>query len=220
MADILEEALIDAKDEKKIILFRKIFPIIIALTVIIAICIASFSWYQNRVQSHNQMVGDVLVDLISGEHGEKELINESLEKLIQDGNNRQIEMAEIQRVVSFIESGDKPAAFKRLESIIANPDYYEITTSFARLLWLNLVLDEKSLSDELKMKARNHMQYFERPEQVFFVSATLLKAIFYKKDNQDDIAAEYAKTILNLENASLIAKEQARAILSSLFIKK
>ncbi|CAN0590384.1 unnamed protein product, partial [Ectocarpus sp. 12 AP-2014] len=161
VADILDEALIDAKDEKKIMLFRKMFPIIIALTVIIAICMIGFSWYQNRVQSHNQMVGDVLVDLISGEYGEKELINESLEKLIKDGDNRQVEMAEIQRVVNLIDSGNKPAAFERLESIIANPDYYEITTSFARLLWLNLALDEKNLSDELKMKARNHMQYFE-----------------------------------------------------------
>ena len=219
MADILDEALIDAKDEKKIMLFRKIFPIIIALTIIIAICMTGFSWYQNRVQFHNQMVGDVLVDLISGEYGEKELINESLEKLIKDGDNCQVEMAEIQRVVNLIDSGNKPAAFERLESIIANPDYYEITTSFARLLWLNLALDEKNLSDELKMKARNHMQYFENPEQAFFVSATLLKAIFYKKDNQNDIAAEYAKVIINLENASLIAKEQARAILSNFLIK-
>ena len=220
MADILDEALMDAKDEKKIILFRKILPIIIALTIIIAICMAGFSWYRHRVEFHNQKVGDVLVDLISGEYGEKELINESLEKLIKDGDNRPVEMAEIQRVVGIIESGNKQAAYERLESIIANPDYYEITTSFARILWLNLVLDEKSLSDELKMKARNHMQYFERPEQVFFVTATLLKAIFYKKDNQDDIAAGYAKVILNLESASLIAKEQARAILYNLLIKK
>lgn len=219
MADILDEALIDAKDEKKIIFFRKILPIVIGLTIAIAICMTGFSWYKHRVETHNQKVGDVLVDLISGEYGEKKLIDESLEKLIQDADNRQVEMAEIQRVAGIIESGDKQTAYKRLETIIANQDYYEITTSFARILWLNLVLDEKNLSDELKIKARNHMQYFERPEQVFFVSATLLKAIFYKKDNQDDIAAEYAKLILNLENASLIAKEQARAILSSLSIK-
>ena len=219
MADILDEVLNDAKYEKKIMLFRKIFPAVIALTVIIAICMASFSWYRNRVESHNQQVGDVLVDLISGEYGEKELINESLNKLIQDGDNRQVEMAEIQSVVNLIESGNKKAAYERLESIIANADYYEITTSFARLLWLNLVLDEKTLSDELKMKARNHMQFFENPEQAFFANATLLKAIFYKKNNQDDLAAQYAQIILNLENASLIVKEQARAILSSLLIK-
>lgn len=216
MADILDEALSDEKDEKKIMLFRKIFPIIIILTVIIAIAMASFSWHQNRVEFHNQKVGDMLVDLISGEYGEKKLVNESLENLIQDGDNRQVEMAEIQRVVGFVESGDKSAAFEQLEAIIANPDYYEITTSFARLLWLNLVLDEENISDELKMKARNHMQYFKEPEQAFFVSATLLKAVFYKKNNQNDMATEYANTVLSLENASLIAKEQARAVLSGL----
>lgn len=216
MADILDEALSDEKDEKKIMLFRKIFPIIITLTVIIAIAMGGFSWYQNRLESHNQKVGDMLVDLISGEYGEKKLINESLDNLIQDGDNRQVEMAEIQRVVNVIESGDSPAAFELLESIIANTNYNDITRSFARLLWLNLILDEKSISDELKMKARNHMQYFKEPSQVFFINATLLKAVFYKKNNQNDLAAEYANTILDLESASLIAKEQARAILSGL----
>lgn len=216
MADILDEALSDEKDEKKIMLFRKIFPIIITLTVIIAIAMGGFSWYQNRLESHNQKVGDMLVDLISGEYGEKKLINESLDNLIQDGDNRQVEMAEIQRVVNVIESGDSPAAFEQLESIIANTNYNDITRSFARLLWLNLILDEKSISDELKMKARNHMQYFKEPSQVFFINATLLKAVFYKKNNQNDLAAEYANTILDLESASLIAKEQARAILSGL----
>lgn len=216
MADILDEALSDEKDEKKIMLFRKIFPIIITLTVIIAIAMGGFSWYQNRIESHNQKVGDMLVDLISGEYGEKKLINESLDNLIQDGDNRQVEMAEIQRVVNVIESGDSPAAFEQLESIIANANYNDITRSFTRLLWLNLILDEKNLSDELKMKARNHMQYFKEPSQVFFINATLLKAVFYKKNNQNDLAAEYANTILDLESASLIAKEQARAILSGL----
>lgn len=216
MADILDEALSDEKDEKKIMLFRKIFPIIITLTVIIAIAMGGFSWYQNRLESHNQKVGDMLVDLISGEYGEKKLINESLDNLIQDGDNRQVEMAEIQRVVNVIESGDSPAAFEQLESIIADTNYNDITRSFARLLWLNLILDEKSISDELKMKARNHMQYFKEPSQVFFINATLLKAVFYKKNNQNDLAAEYANTILDLESASLIAKEQARAILSGL----
>lgn len=216
MADILDEALSDEKDKKKIMLFRKIFPIIITLTVIIAIAMGGFSWYQNRLESHNQKVGDMLVDLISGEYGEKKLINESLDNLIQDGDNRQVEMAEIQRVVNVIESGDSPAAFEQLESIIANTNYNDITRSFARLLWLNLILDEKSISDELKMKARNHMQYFKEPSQVFFINATLLKAVFYKKNNQNDLAAEYANTILDLESASLIATEQARAILSGL----
>ena len=216
MADILDEAINDEKDEKKIMFFRKIFPIIIIITVIVAISIASFSWYKNCVESHNQKIGDILVDLISGEHGEKKLINESLDNLITDSDNRQVEMAEIQRVFGFIESGDKSSAFEKLELIIANQDYYETTTSFARLLWLNLVLDEKNISDDLKMKARNHMQYFKEPNQVFFVTATLLKAAFYKKNNQNDMLSEYANAILNLDNSSLIAKEQARALLSSL----
>ena len=216
MADILDEALSDEKDEKKIMLFRKVFPIIITLTVIISIAMGGFSWYQNRLESYNQKIGDMLVDLISGEYGEKKLINESLGNLIQDGDNRQVEMAEIQSVVNVIESGGSLAAFEQLESIIANINDHDITRSFARLLWLNLILDEKNVSDELKIKARNHMQYFKEPSQVFFINATLIKAVFHKKNGQSDLAAEYANAILDLESISSIIKEQARAILSGL----
>lgn len=216
MADILDEVLNDEKDEKKIMFFRKIFPIIIAGTIIIAIAMTCYSWYQVRVEAHNQEVGDLFVDLVSGEYGEGKLIDESLEKLVQDADNRQIELAEIHRVTRFIETGDKVAAKERLELIIANKNYYEITTSFARLLWLNLVIDEENILDESQMKARNYMQFFKEPDQVFFVNATLIKALFYKRNNQNDMAAEYANTLLGLDTASLITKEQARAILASL----
>ena len=216
MADILDEVLNDAKDEKKIMFFRKIFPVIIVSTVIIAIAMAGYSWYQARVDAHNQEVGDLSVDLISGEYGEKKLIIESLNELVKDGDNRQVELAEIQIVSRLIESGDQPAALENLDSIIANKDYLDITTSFARLLWLNIILDEKSVSDEMQVKARNYMQYFKEADQVFFANATLLKALFYKKNNQNDLAAEYANVILTMDNASIILKEQARAVLSGL----
>jgi len=216
VADILDEVLNDAKDEKKIIFFRKIFPVIIVSTVIIAIAMAGYSWYQARVDKHNQEVGDLSVDLISGEHGERKLIIESLNELVKDGDNRQVELAEIQIVSRLIESGDQTAALENLDSIIANKDYLDITTSFARLLWLNIILDEKSVSDEMQVKARNYMQYFKEADQVFFANATLLKALFYKKNNQNDLAAEYANVILTMDNASIIVKEQARAVLSGL----
>ena len=216
MADILDEVLNDAKDEKKIMFFRKIFPLIIVSTVIIAIAMASYSWYQNRVAAHNQKVGDLYVDLISGEYGEKKLVDKSLNELVKEGDNRQVELAEIQIVSGLIESGDRSSAMERLELIIANKDYYDITTSFARLLWLNIILDENNISDELQMKARNYMQYFKEADQVFFANATLLKALFYKKNTQTDLAAEYANIILGMDNASIIVKEQAKAVLSSL----
>jgi hypothetical protein len=66
------------------------------------------------------------------------------------------------------------------------------------------------------MKARNYMQYFKDPNQVFFVNATLIKALFYKRNNQNDMAAEYANIILNLDGASMITIDQARAILASI----
>ena len=215
MADILDEVLNDEKDEKRLLMFRKALPTIIILTIITAIIVASYNWYQNRKIAHNREIGDMLVELVSGEYGNDALIMETLEGLVSNGENRQTELAEL-KIVSNLSSTDPKAALVRLEAIIDNKGYYKVTTSFARLLWLAVILDEKVISEAQQAKARDYMQHFTNKEQPFFASATLMKALFYKKNNQNDLSAEYAKALLELDSASLIIKEQARAILANI----
>ena len=216
MADILDEVLNDEKDEKRLLLFRKALPIIIVLTVFIAVSIAGYNWYQHKNMEHNRKIGDVFVELISGGYNDDSLTMESLEDLVKNSENRQAELTELKIAGKLIGANDYRGAMTRLETIINNKDYYDITTSFARLLWVNLVLDETNISDAMQMQARNYLQYFVNSDQPFFASATLMKALFYKKNAQKDLAAEYAKALLELENASLILKEQAQAILSGI----
>lgn len=216
MADILDEVLNDEKDEKRLLLFRRFFPLIIILTIVIAICMAGFNWYKNSEKSHNRKIGDMFVDLVSGDYGDDTLTKESLEKLIETSNNRQIELAELKIAGNFIDSNDSQGALEKLETIIENKDYYEITTSFARLLWISLILDKDEISDAYQMQARNYLQYFTNEKQSFFASATLMKALFYKKNGQKDMASEYANTLLELDSASLAIKEQAKALLASI----
>lgn len=216
MADILDEVLNDEKDEKRLLLFRRVLPIIITLTVIIAVSIAGYSWYQHKNMEHNRKIGDMFVELVSGEYGDDSLTMESLEDLVKNGENRQVELAELEIASKLIGGNDYHGAMTRLEAIINNKDYYDITTSFARLLWVSLVLDETDISDTMQMQARNYLQYFVNNDQPFFASATLAKALFYKKNAQNDLAAEYANALLKLDDASLILKEQAQAILASI----
>ena len=66
------------------------------------------------------------------------------------------------------------------------------------------------------MQFRNYLQYFSQEDRPFFATATLMKALFYKKNNQNDLATEYVNIVLKLPDATLILKEQARAILAGI----
>lgn len=216
MADILDEVLNDAKDEKKLILFRKLLPIIIILTIVIAISIAAYTLYANKKAEHNRKIGDMFVEIISGEYGDNSAIISALKDLVDTSENRQAELAELEIAGKLIAENNSTDALNALETIINNAEYYELTTSFARLLWIGLILDEDKLSDTMQMQSRNYLQYFAQEDQPFFATVTLMKALFYKKNKQNDLAVEYANAVLNLQEATLILKEQARAILASI----
>lgn len=216
MADILDEVLNDAKDEKKLILFRKLLPIIIIFTIVIAIAIAAYTLYTNKKAEHNRKIGDMFVEIISGEYGDNATIISALKDLVDTSENRQAELADLEIASKLIAENNSTEALQALEAIINNTEYYELTTSFARLLWIGLILDEEKLSDTMQMQSRNYLQYFAQEDQPFFATATLMKALFYKKNKQNDLAVEYANVVLNLQDATLILKEQARAILASI----
>ena len=85
MADILDEVLNDAKDEKKLILFRKLLPIIIIFTIVIAIAIATYTLYTNKKAEHNRKIGDMFVEIISGEYGDNATIISALKHFRSTG---------------------------------------------------------------------------------------------------------------------------------------
>lgn len=216
MTDIIEEVLNDEKYEKRLLIFRKALPIIITFAVAIAIAISLYSWYKHKEIEHNREIGDIFVQLIAGEYKDNVNPASALEDLAKNADNRQEEFAELKVANLLIVAKDYESALKKLEEIISNKNYSEITTSLARIFWVNIVLDKSKIPDELQMQTRSYLQHFSDQDQPFFAVATLMKALFYKKVGQNDLASEYANVVLKLDDASLILKEQARAILSSI----
>jgi hypothetical protein len=219
VSDILEEVLNDEKDEKRFLMFRKALPMIIAAVLVIAIAIAAYSWYQHKRTEYNRKIGDIFIQIITGEYGEYKTVKDyitALEDFAKDADNSQEEFAELKIASLLIAAKDNEAAMKKLEEIVGNKSYSDITTALARVFWINIVLDKSKIPDELQVQTRNYLQYFAEPDQPFFATATLMKALFYKKVGQNDLASEYANTVLDLEDASAILKEQARAILSGI----
>ena len=214
MADILDEILNDEKDEKRMRIFRKIFPIVIISTIIIAIIMACYSWFSSSRTKHNQEIGDLFTQLISGDYKDEKLASSLLEE-INNGNETKIsELAAIKLASRHIQDNDPTGATKTLEDIVNNKDYSDITQSYARILYVSLILDTDKMSAEEENKSREYLQYFNKDTQVFYSTATLLKSLFHLKNKQFDLATQYATEILKLPRASDIIKEQAKAILA------
>ncbi|MFK7973455.1 MAG: DUF2659 family protein [Rickettsiaceae bacterium] len=216
MADILDEVLNEDKEQKRLVLFRRMFPVIIITMVLGALGIAGYNWHVDQNIRNNQQVGDTLIDLIAHELDDQEFVQNSLIEIIHNSKNKQTELAELQLVAHLNKTGKNLDAMLQLEKIIDNKNYHDITTSYARLLWLSMLLDQQDISDSLQMKARNYMNHFVNKEQVFFASATLMKAIFYQKSNQLTQAMEYAEQLIRLDNASIVIKEQAKALITNI----
>lgn len=220
MSDILEEILNDEKEAKRLKLFRKLFPAIITLTIIVALGIAGYSWFLQAKTTHNQEIGDSFVQLISDESKNTKLFNEILKEIETNNKSKLSELASIKLASEQIKLTNVSDSMQLLSKTINNKDYSEITKSYARILYISLVLDIDNLNNELENKVREYLQYFTNDSQVFYATATLLKSLFYLKNNQLDLAKQYALETLKLPRASAIIKEQAKAIIAGISIKE
>lgn len=216
MADILDEILNDEKDEKRLQIFRKIFPIIIISTIVIAIIMGIYSWYSSSKTKHNQEIGDSFAQLVSGDYKDEKLISSLLEEINVGNENKISELAALKLVSRQIQSNDVSMSMKLLDDIISNKERSEITIAYAKILYINLVLDSDKLSPEQENKSREYLQSFNKDTGVFYSTATLLKSLFYLKNAQFDLAKEYALEILKLPRSSAIIKEQAKAVLAQI----
>jgi len=220
MSDILEEILNDEKDTKRLKLFRKLFPVIITLTIIVALGIAGYNWFLQAKITHNQEIGDSFVQLISDESKDTKLLNDLLKEIEINNKSKLSELASIKLVSQQIKLHNIPDATQLLNEIISNNGHSEITKAYTRILYISLVLDVDNLNNEQENKVREYLQYFTKDSQVFYATATLLKSLFYLKNNQLDLAKQYALETLKLPRASAIIKEQAKAIIAGISIKE
>lgn len=220
MSDILEEVLNDEKDAKRLKLFRKLFPAIITLTIIVALGIAGYNWFLQAKITYNQEIGDSFVQLISDESKDTKLLNDLLKEIEINHKSKLSELASIKLVSQQIKLNNISDATQLLNEIISNNDHSEITKAYARILYISLVLDVDNLNNEQENKVREYLQYFTKDSQVFYATATLLKSLFYLKNNQLNLAQQHAVEILKLPRASAIIKEQAKDIIAGISFKE
>jgi hypothetical protein len=216
MTDILEEVLNDKNEEKKLYYFKKLLPITIILALIVVLFMLINNWLGGKKIKNNQKTGDILVKSMSLINDNKDLTIKSLDNLIETSNNKVGELAAIEQVSIKIHQGDFIEARALLKKIIDNKNYTELTSAYARLVWLSLMIDETNLSNVNTNEIEEYLNYFDDENKPFFGTANIIKAIWYINNNSKDLAENTLKKVISLESTTQVVKEQAKALLSNL----
>lgn len=216
MVDILDEVLNEEKDIRRLQIFRKILPIIIVATILIALGIGGYNWFLAAKTKQHQELGDLFIQSFSKKYKDKNLTTDILEELKSKKESKLFELAALKMIGEQIGEEKATEAMKSLENIVESKDYSELTKSYARILYFTLVLDVETLNNDQENKVREYFQFFSKENQVFYATATLLKSLFYLKNKQPDMARQYAMELLKLARASAVLKDQARAVLASI----
>ncbi len=222
MTDILEEVLNDNNEERKLYYFKKLLPIIVILTLIIVLLMIINNWYEAKKTNDNQQVGDILVKAITTTDNQ-DLSIKSLEHLIETSDNKVKELAQIEQINLQIKQNNFSKADTLLQKVINNKDYDEITTSYAKLMWLSLRVDKSNLStinnNETTKKIEEYFDYFDTSNKPFYGTANLIKAYWYIKNGSENLAVALLGKLIS-EEVSESVKEQAKILLTSLVITK
>jgi hypothetical protein len=218
MSDILEEVLNDQNEEKRLRFFKKILPIVIIFAIFIVIIMIINNRHKDNQIKNNQKNGDIFVKAISIEmiEGNKDFAFSTLENLSNTSSNRIKEIALLEQVAIKISEKKHQDAKALLEKIIQNTEYQEITTAYARISWLSLVIDEENIAKQDKERALTYLKYFNDEEKAFWATANFIKAIWDIKNDMPDVAKETLKILIASNNAPELTKDQAKALLSNL----
>lgn len=215
MADILDEVLRDQSDEKKLYFFKKILPFIIGISIFVVICMVINNWYQDKKSTENKELGDIFIGSL--DNPDKKTVEEVLSSLSKNHPHSKVaELAMLKRAAARIDSGDIEGAKALFEEIINNENFGSTSKSFARISWLSLVIDQSNFTDKEKNIIDSYLKHYTDDSQEFFGTASLLKAIWYTKNNQNALAKEVLVMLRSTVNLPINIKEQALALLSRL----
>ncbi|RYE06146.1 MAG: tetratricopeptide repeat protein [Rickettsiaceae bacterium] len=213
MTDIIEEISQDQSDERKLYFFKKVLPVILVATFAIIIFMVIRDKQQQKIDGKNIELSHLLVTSINIEDARE--AEKLLETIIKSGkDSRIIELAQLRMAGLKIKQQDLKSAEKILQDIMRNGQYLSISRSFARIAWLGIKIDEVDLGREEKEQILQCLNYFKDQNQEFFVEAHVLKALWYKKNDQLDLARAALQHISNIENLPQILQEQIKALIS------
>lgn len=219
MSDILDEVLQDHSDEKKLKFFKKLLPIIIVFALLVVFAMIANNWIVVKKNEQEANAGNILIKSVSALGNDRAVALQSLTNLATSENVKIRDLAALEKINIVIDDQNYEEAKKLLEAAVINKDFNEITKCYMRMIFLGLILDQEQYNEHEKELTMSYLQHFKDEHQVFFYTASLIKALWYVKNNQNELAADVLNKINKMSNAPYIIKEQAQALLVSLEAK-
>ncbi|WP_395477159.1 DUF2659 family protein [Rickettsia endosymbiont of Pantilius tunicatus] len=218
MTDILDEVLNDQNEEKRLIFFKRLLPIVIIIALIAITIMVINNNNKNKQIENNQKNGDIFVKAVSLEalQGNKELAISTLENLVNISDTKIKEIALLEQVAIKLSGQQNSEVKDLLSKIIENKEYSEIVTSYARIAWCSLVIDDEKLDIADKEKLVKYLNYFDNENKSFWATANIMKAIWDIKSNMLAEAEKNLTILVASNSTSDLIKDQAKALLAGL----
>ncbi|HJD60906.1 MAG TPA: DUF2659 family protein [Rickettsia endosymbiont of Columbicola hoogstraali] len=222
MTDILDEVLNDQNEEKRLIFFKRLLPIVIIIALIAITIMVINNNNKNKQIENNQKNGDIFVKAVNLEvvQGNRELAISTLENLVSISDTKIKEIALLEQVAIKLSGQQNSEAKDLLNNIIENKEYSEIVTSYARIAWCSLVIDDEKLDIADKEKLVKYLNYFDDENKPFWATANIMKAIWDIKSNMLAEAEKNLRILVASDNTSDLLKDQAKALLAGLYRTK
>lgn len=217
MSDIIEEVGLDHKEEKRLKYFKQALPWVIGATALIIISMAIYNYRDEKRIVHNQEMGDMLIKAMSVMSEDKKTANETLSYLVKDGGKGIGDIAMLEKVAMHLKSGKRELALQELEKI-AGDAHNQLTKSYAKVVWMSIVVDQKKMSEHEKELMESNLGSFKDDDMEFFGTAQVLGAFFHAKNNQTEEARSALHKVLASDNVPPLVKDQAKALLANLSI--
>jgi hypothetical protein len=222
MTDILDEAIYDYKEEKKLKRLKIFLKIVAILTVFGIIAIYSYTYYSNRTSKSNKLYTEILIAVSNAEYKPDDHIYKEKINLLQQSNKNIKELALLNLASAYIKSNDLEHAVENLD-IVINGGYSETAKNLAMISKFGIFLDKlpkATLNSQEKKFVDIFLQNFENKSDMFYSKAMIYKALWYVNQGNLVKAKEILVSLQLLDSINYFDKANASCILNNLEVEQ
>jgi|GEM_PF-2003517 len=218
MADILDEVLSDKYEERKVFYLKKALPIVGITTLIMIIIMVINNIRVSTKEKYNIEMGDTLVKALENAQTDQKVAIESIEYLMDNAQNHSRDAAALQMIAMNIARNNTGEALSVIERVIGDKNYLSVTQSYAKLMWISIILDSATnIKKEKAKQIEGYFKDFESEDVPFYGSANVLKALYYQKTDTAK-ALSIAEQIVASKKVAPTLQDEARAIIANIAV--
>ena len=194
----------DIKEEKRIKLWKKVFPYVVSISLGIIIFTSGYVFWFNYTESLNQQLGDdftAAVQLANEEDLDASIL--ALNRIVDEGSDGYVTLAKMKKASILIQRGELKLGLE----IYLDLERNAVDQSFRDIASILYVLNSMDTEDPQNLLDRiNKLE----SSKIWRSSALEMKAFLKLKQNKKEEAREVFEAILNLPNTPSSLATRAR----------